>query len=235
MTRLSQIPIETAVHVKEFGEPLTLAKELAQNLTGHQFIAYDARFNIGDERDGKGALKYIKGGKKDSPLPGIVKFTRAQLTVNFDYQAKVEKRDGEFSGRGSWHTVVMVNGKISPLSVHKGDVVLDDNKAQVLDSEGNTQFTTPNPRLYLRYEIVRAHGDEPRANRNMRSKSVYVDAEGNEVDKSLVEPHLKSRGPRKDETDFQLTALDNILELRAGHVVYRKRHMMALPAAITVS
>lgn len=231
---------------KLFTNPLALAEYLVE-LEGHQFLPEDSLKMV----------KYHRSYPKNSSSPvanpfigsGLHKVQNCQATVTFDYQKKREKRGGEEPEyRGTWHTVVMSNCKVSPLSVHKSDVVTElpkdkedkiANYRAVLDAEGNVQFTTDEPRLYLRYEIVRDHGEDDRQNRQMRLESRYL-LPGKqhvrlitpdrayhwqgpcEVERASLEPFLPKRQPRKDETDMQVLSLAHVIELRAGGKVFRK-------------
>ena len=197
--------------VRFWRDPIEFATFLVA-LKGPQFMAYDAVFSMDD--DGRMVQKH-RVTKLPNPYfgRGLVKEATTQVSVNFDYKEKVERREGEYSGKGTWHTAVLVNGKPSPLSVHKSDVTVADD---------GTQTFHDGCRLYLRCEIVRFGEGETRAEKSMRSTSRYVLPDGTEVAASDIEPYLKARSERKDETDFIVVTLSNISELRAGGVVWRK-------------
>lgn len=239
--------------VRLFENPLAVADFLA-GLEGHQFLSYDAVF----PEDSLKMIKYHRQYPKNCANPvanpfigsGLYKTQSCQATVTFNYEKKRESRGGEEpERRGTWHTIVMVNGKVSPLSVHKSDVVtelpegMEDKLANyraVLDADGNVQFTTPEPRLYLRYEIVRGHGDGNRQERHMKSESHYWLPDGNsvelalpeagvqryndpiEIDRETLDPFLPARKARTDETDMQVMSLAHVRELRAGGEIYRQ-------------
>ena len=235
--------------VKFFGSPNALASDLSF-VQGSTFMAVRLVADM-TEMDDRNQPKRMK--KRGNPwmVPGksLRKFTTVQLTANFDYAAKVERRGGEESEtKGNYSQALLCGGKVTPLSTHKGDILThletDPSKAlcvdgkivdclanrrATLDADGNIQFTTQNPRVYLRAEIVRNAGEGSRQERTMRSKSVYVDETGAIVPNEEVEPFLKSRSERTDETDFVLYTLSNIIELRVGGIVYRSRqteHML---------
>ena len=234
--------------VRYFGNPFFLARDLAR-LTGNQFVTFLACYDM-TEQDSRGGLKRMKKIGNPFITTGLFKVSRSSVSVNFDYEAKRDARDGKQPETvGNWMTAVIVENAITPLAVHKDDVVtilcpdgtqgakvdsdgkiIDciQNHRAVLDASGSIQFTTDTPRLYVRYEIQRAAGEEPRAERKMRSESHYFDGSGVEVDKASVEPYLKKRPVRKDETDFQVTPLDNVEELHAAGVFYRKLHSHAI-------
>ena len=219
--------------------PMELALALV-GLQGSQFLSATSAIDM-LVVNAKGQL--TKMNKTGNPFLGktLVKKTTQQATVNFNYQKKRQARSGDApEHNGNWQTAVVINGKPTPLSTHKDDVktkLTDDtttaylnddgsikdciaNHRAVFNSAGDIQFVTNNPRLYLRYETVRDGGGELRNDRKMRLQSVYVDAYGNEVAKSDVEPWLKSRKPRTDETDVQTLNLGNVSELRIGGIVY---------------
>jgi hypothetical protein len=211
MTQVNTMNLVAAINggnVRFFRDPIALATDLAA-MVGPQFMAFDAVYD-GDEK----MVQKDRVTKLPNPYfgKGLKKHSTTQVTVNFNYEAKVEKRDGEYAGTGSWHQAILVNGKPSPLSTHKDDITI---------APDGTQTFVDNPRLYLRYEIVRVGEGEVRAEKTMRSESKYLLPDGSEVAKELVEPYLKAKSERKDETDFQVTALKNIVELRAGGMIFR--------------
>lgn len=229
-TAIVAIPLEDVAKVSMFGNLQSFADELME-LKGNQFLKFSAEYDM----EAKGKMN--KGGRKGVPANpyfgiGLRKIATTSATVNFDYDGKVERRGGEEAAtKGSWHTVCLLNGKVTPISVHKADILTElpgglpdrlNNRRAVLDADGNVQFMTAEPRLYLRYEIVRAAGEGDRQGRQMRSESRYEDTDGNEIAKDDLKPWLPKREPRTDETDMQLTALGNLTELHAGGKVYRR-------------
>ena len=175
--------------VRFWRDPIEFATFLVA-LKGPQLLSFDAVYPF-DEMSG--VVKKHRVTKLPNPFLGI----------------GLKK----YSGKGTWHTAVLVNGKPSPLSVHKSDVTVADD---------GTQTFHDGCRLYLRCEIVRFGEGETRAEKSMRSTSRYVLPDGTEVAASDIEPYLKARSERKDETDFIVVTLSNISELRAGGVVWRK-------------
>lgn len=245
MTTITNLPgvgeVET---IRFFGNPLSLAGDLA-GIKGSTFMSVKLSADM-LETDRKGALKRMnkRGNPFLAPGKSLQKFTDTQVSVNFDYASKVERRGGAApETHGNWSQAVIVNNHLSPLSTHKDDVVTvletDPTKAicgengkivdclanrrAVLDADGNVQFTCDNPRLYLRAEIQRNPGDGDRSERKMRSKSVYVDENRAIVPPEQVEPWLKSRSERTDETDMVVYDVNNIVELKASGLTYRNR------------
>tara|TARA_Y100000034_G_scaffold105973_1_gene134321 strand:+ start:390 stop:1088 length:699 start_codon:yes stop_codon:yes gene_type:complete len=223
MSQVSTTPQVTVVQVPAVERtialtPKILANHLKELGSASSFIGFSADYDL-DTMMNKGRASnrnphYGKGYRKASTT---------QASVNWaSSQKKTEDRGGVFSGKGSWHTVVMIDGKVTPLSVHKADVLCEDvptddgktKKVAIVSDNGNLTYTAESPRFYLRYEVKRDGGDGARSERRMRSTSEYRKADGTVVDKATIEPWLKSRGPRKDETDIQLTALGNLTALQ---------------------
>ena len=195
--------------------PMALALELLTTDPSGTILSFQAEYSM----DAKGKML-----KTNNPYigKGLVKVAKTQATARFNYDAKVAKRDGEpaKTDRKPWHTVIMLNGKPSALSVHKGDVLTDENDDAVYAADGSLTFTADEPRLYLRYEVQRTSGVGVRASRKMRSTSEYR-LNGEPIATELVKPYLPNRKPRTDETDFQLTALDNLTALAINGQRYR--------------
>jgi hypothetical protein len=221
-----QLTVGDVKTVNFFNDPLALASFLA-GLQGPQFLSFDAVYPM-DEK----MLKKSRKTKLPNPYlnRGLVKIARTVTTVNFQYQEKVEKREGEYSGKGSWSQVILVNGKPTPLSTHKSCIITDlmpgdkdtfANRTAVLDKNGMVQFTTKTPKLYIRYEIVRAGPGETREDKSLRSQSHFQLADGTVIAKDTLEEYLPEQKEREDKTDFQLTAIENITEMRAGGSVFR--------------
>jgi hypothetical protein len=205
---------ENANPVRFWHDPIEFATQLV-SLTGPQFMAFDAEYDM----DAKGKM-LVKHRVTKEPNPyvgrGLTKVATTQVTVNFDYEAKVEAREGIMSGKGNWTQAVTINGKPTCLSTHKDDCTVG--------ADGAITFHE-NPRLYLRCEIVRVGEGESRAEKKMRSESHYELREGNTVtvvSEDDLDPYLPSRAPRHDETDFIVVTLSNIVELRAGGYRWRQ-------------
>jgi len=237
-----------------FDNPIAFATALAA-CKGSSFIVFDAEFNM-DQTDKDGKLKYFNKnkrgtkGKTAEPNPflgkGLRKLSHVQVTVNFNYEKKVENRGGEApTHKGNWSQAVIVNGKVTPLSTHKDDILtelttdktnatLDEagniidclaNRRVVLSADGNIQFMTPTPRFYLRAEIVRtatADGDK-RADGQLHWVNKYVYPDGTELDAKALEDYLPAKTERTDETDFVVIGSENLVELRFGGQVWRRR------------
>ncbi len=203
----------TGKPVRFWNEPVEFATFLA-SLTGPQFISFDAVYDM--DETGKMVKKH-RVTKLPNPYLGLglKKYSTTQATVCFDYEAKVEARDGQLGSglRDPWSLAILVNGKPSPLSTHKADVTEGP--------EGEYRFV-PNPRLYLRCEFVRAGEGETREDKPLRTKSEYLLPDGTIVPYTDVEPYLPVYGENKSKTDFKLPKLSNLAELRAAGTIWRK-------------
>jgi len=189
-------------------------------------ISYDAVYDM-DEKKEDGSLKRMN--KRGNPWigKGLRKFQTGQATVNWaSSEEKTEKRGGEYAGTGAWHTAVIVRNGTTPLSVHKEDIETTPpdgnvNARRAIVRLGGLVYKTDKPRLYLRYEMKRAGGDEPRADRKVFTKSVYRLPDGTEVDAAEVKPYLKKKSQRKDETDIQTLSLPNVTRLAINGVIFK--------------
>lgn len=219
----------------------------------------------------KKARWYEKTGKKKGRAnpytgSGVRKESRSQQTVNFNYDQKVERRDGEQpESKGNHAQAVIIKGKVTPLSTHKADVICEpiegakqvakggcviDGKRYaypdvraVMDENGSVQFKTDQtPRLYLRCEYVRLGDADDRNERTMKTISRYLRPHATkgevEVNRKRLAEFLPARRPRKDQTDMQTIALDNIVEIRFSGMVWRRSGKIvpefgALPTAAT--
>jgi hypothetical protein len=234
---------------RTFVTPQQFATDLVY-IRGSTFMSYIACFDM-LETDGRGQLKKMK--KTDNPFIGksLYKVTKARLSVNFNYESKVETRGGEKPGHhGNWSQVVIVQNQLTPISTHKEDILCkletDPKKAQldaegkiiyclaniqpILDDTGTVQFTTDDPRLYLRYELMREAGEGPRNERRMQLTSTYYDINGTEIPADKVEQFLKTRPERTDETDVQTTSLTHIAALTVNGITYRAKDIPSLVA-----
>jgi len=240
----SALNAATDPNVRVFTNLIDFALSLV-GIKGHTFLSFDAVYDM-CERDSKGKLKRMnatKRGDRSTQNPfigsGLTKFAKTTATANFDYEKKRESRGGEASeSEGNWQQALVLKGKLTPLTVHKGDIVtrlkdgIDPNSSEalkianqvaVLDADGSVQLKTDQPRLYLRYEVVREGGDDERAKRAMRSESVYLKANGEVVDKSEIVPYIREYdAKRTDETDHQTCSLDSVVEIRIGGMVWRR-------------
>jgi len=182
----------------------TLAGILAGLPIGNQFISYDAEYDMVSDK------KKLKASGRAHFTNGLKKRTHKSATVCFDYKTKVEKNEGEYSGRGSWHTVCMIDGKATPLSLHKGDVLCEDDtigvmqRVAVIDSKGNSVIIADNPRAYLRYEDTEYQ----------KTPVEWVDNDGKQIEESEVTPHLPKQSPRTDNTRLQVVGLSNLSNLK---------------------
>ncbi len=166
----------------------------------------------------KGKMK-----KTGNPFIGkpLFKIAATVATANFNYDNKVAGRDGERGEqRGSWHTVVLIGNKLTPVSVHKDDIVTTDavkiaDRKAVLDETGSVQFTTDEPRLLL------AIRDCPRSGRQGSRVPPDADHEplrvGRRGSRQRGSQAVSADAPAaQGNTDMQLTALDNLTQLVIG-------------------
>ncbi len=240
MTQLNAL-IPNAANVRFFSNALDFALYLL-GLGGHPIMTQHAAYDL-DKKDKMLVNKRGTRGNNAIKNPyrgvGLVKYAVSQMTVSFDCQKKVESREGlPAESQGNWIQAVIVKNQITPLATHKGDIETrlkdgidansDDakliaNQVAVLSDDGSVIFKTDEPRLYLRYEVIRTGDALDRNEKKMRSRSCYRKADGTFVDKKDLADYLPDRQPRLDQTDYQLTALDNIVELRFNGERWRKR------------
>lgn len=191
-------------------DALMLARWLL-TLRGPQFLSFTARYPM----DAPG--KMLKAGRVDrQPNPwlgrGLIKQAVTQATVCFDYERKRKGRGGaEPRTHTSWHVPVLLDGRPSPMAVHKGDTAI----------VGDRQVLRASARLYLRYEVVRDGGDGPRQSRDKRSGEQFLLPDGSTVKAGDLTQYLP-QPKRTDETDFQVTAFEHLVEVRAAGNVWRR-------------
>jgi hypothetical protein len=140
---------------------------------------------------------------------GLFRHVRATVNVGFDYAAKVEKRtDGEETAKGgNWSQAVVIGERITPLSVHKADVLTLDPLTVKDDA-----------RAYLRYDLLTKAQEA--ANFGKKDFSLYVDKDGNHVPEDAVKPHQPPYRP--GVVEFRLLGLANVLSVRFGGMVYHQ-------------
>ena len=244
MSQLNSL-LPNVKNVRYFNNAVAFALYL-MGVEGYPLMSQYAVYDM--DEDGK-MLKNKRGtrGKNAVVNPylgqGLKKYAVSKLTVSFDYYKKVEKREGELGEtQGNWIQAVVINGKVTPLATHKGDVVtrlkegIDPNSDEakkfanhvaVMDDKGSVIFTADKPRLYLRYEIVRQGNSDDRNENRMISRSCYQTADGRVICKKNLEDYLPERKPRLDQTDVQLTSLENIVELRFNGEIWRNMNAEA--------
>lgn len=125
------------------------------NQTTEQLVTMDELRDILIRRHGSAFARVVmltsmddknKMRKTNNPWYGknIRKETMATVLVNFDYDASLQRRtDGEESAKGgpTWQQAVIIDGKLTPLTVHKKDVISVDPLR-----------INPNANCYLRCE-----------------------------------------------------------------------------------
>ena len=235
LTNLFNLKLEAAVVVaieKQTSKNACIvsATELAgilANIHGHTFCSTVEMMDMT-------AKKRMNKGRGSNVNPwmtsGLFKRSVKQLTVNFNYEAKREKRGGDAPAKpGNWQQAFMLDGKLTPLTAHKGDCIVDNDQLPIADqtaqtdADGTTMIAVDEPRLYLRYEIQRDAGDGNRQDKAMRSTSSYFKADGEtaltDAEVETVKPWLKKQS-RTDETDFQLTSLDALRSINIDGMTY---------------
>lgn len=172
---------------------------------GAAFLSFDADYNM-LEVNAKGALtKMLKTG---NPFLGGVlrKIATTNVLANFDYGDALERRtDGAETAADNgktWQQRIVLNGKPTPLTVHKDDVL-------EYDGDGNTVKIRPGARAYLNSEF-------------RSSEYRYIDGDGNEVNKSAVAPYLPKRSER-GAVKWHTVNLSNVTEMRMNGMTYRIR------------
>ena len=155
--------------------------------TGCAFASMDADYDA-DE----------KMKKRNNPFygQGLRKLSKTEVMVTFDYDKSMEKRGDEAAKNGkTWsQAVTREDGSLTPLSVHKADIVTPQSPGQRLVLKDGA-------RAYLRCEF-------------RSTKSRYIDAEGNEVAYELIKPHLKATGKDDRTVKFHTVGLKNVTKLR---------------------
>ena len=240
-----QSAFKNASKFRFFNEIFPLALELT-NVKGHQFISFECELPLEDK-----LLKKKRGTKGPTAVPcpylgrNLRKLSYKNATANFSYDAKVESRGGVVADtKGNWIQAVVYKGRITPLATHKGDIVTTvkpgidpnsadakkwENRVAVMDDDDSIQFLPEcvEPRLYLRYEIIRSNGvtAEEKADRNKRKMqvdAVHIIDHGIAVDADDLKDYLPVPDYRDDQTDYQLMSLANLVRLNAGGLVWQK-------------
>ena len=160
---------------------------------GCAFASIDADYDL----DGK--MK-----KRNNPFygKGLRKLSKTEVMVTFDYEKSMENRGDEAKGGSTWsQAVTRENGSLTPLSVHKADIVTPQSPGQRLVLKDDA-------RAYLRCEF-------------RSSTSRYVDAEGNEVAADLIKPHLKATGKDDRTVKFHTVGLKNVKAMRLDGEAFR--------------
>lgn len=175
--------------------------------SGSAFISVLARYDMS-------AGKNPKMRKTDNPFFGnCFKVAETRGGVTFDYDAGVARRlvgegkDTDEHRKGtSWHLPVLVNGKLSPLAVHKADVTAPDGTVDY----GMLNDAT---RVYLRYRF------------DASISSRFEKSDGTPLPSDAVKPFVKESSDYgnqglEDPLRFQLVAFSNIVSLTIDGTVY---------------
>lgn len=156
---------------------------------GSAFIGFDA------ETSPK-LNKRHRETKEPCPFTNLVKHSKVNGLVTFDYESMMERRGDEAAGTGNWsQAIIRPNGSLTPLSCHKDDIQYNGSKITWLSTR---------PRIYLRYE-------------QKSSESYYTD-NGKKVEKENVYPYLP---PYKPQTvAFRTLKISNLKRLTIDKVTY---------------
>jgi hypothetical protein len=195
------IPIHTITH----DNLITALIARALRLDGRGDILY-ATYQT--DMLGKGKLR---AAAKSHFKNGIFHKVGVTMQVNYDYATKLENRtDGEETAKGgnTWQQAVIVNGKKTPLAVHKEDIEFSD---------GVNMSFIPGARVYMRYEPITQNQKDAGFGKNDYSK--YVDSLGNGIAYSDVQPFFFDR---KDESpvNHRTLALGNVTSIKLEGETY---------------
>lgn len=180
------------------------------------FASFEAEYNMDD----KGKMNKGRGANRNPYLgKGLKKLAKTNVLVNFDYSAALERRtEGkETAADGNWQQAVIVDGKLTPLAIHKADIKTQpkaDAEAKnlkgyaaleaVYDAEGSIIIEAEEPRCYLRCEY-------------RSSESTYI-LDGEEVSAEAVKPWLPKRQPQTVE--HHTVTLANVTVARFDGTTY---------------
>lgn len=175
------------------------------------------------ERDGRGDVMVVdyktdmlrksklRAAARTAFDNGLFREVRTTIQVNYNYDKKLQNRtDGREKAVGgkTWQRAVVVNDKLTPLTVHASDLLTD-----------NPQTFAPGARAYLRYEPLTAK--QRNSNFGKGDYSKYVDAAGDEIPAETVKPFYFDRKPQA--VNHRTLGLANVTAVRFGGVVYQVR------------
>jgi hypothetical protein len=153
----------------------------------------------------KGKLRAAAKGVFPDGLRHIVRKT---IQVNYNYARKLENRTGgaeTASGGPTWQRAVEIDGCLTPLTVHRADVVAEKPLTFV-----------PNARAYLRYEPL----TEKQRNAGFGGADFdrYEDGHGSIVPSASVWPFFFAR--KKQAVNHRTLALHNVTAVRMDGILY---------------
>jgi hypothetical protein len=120
---------------------------------------------------------------------GIWHEVTRDVNVNYDYGKKYEARTGEAApGTGNWQQAVIIDGRVSPLTTHRDDVIGNRDDTTIVARSG---------RFYLRYEPLTEA--QRAAGFGKGNTSRYVDNDGKIIPDATVAPHFGSRAAQPVE------------------------------------
>ncbi len=175
------------VSVKELIDTLVTLK-------GCKFASIDAEYPMDK-----------KMNKRNNPYygQGLVKESTTNVMVTFDYDASLQRRsDGKEAAANNgntWQQAIIIDGKLTPLTTHKDDVLGKDDKGNLILKN--------DARAYLRCEF-------------RSSKSTIIDADGEEVSKEAVAPYLKKTSGKRT-VEFHTVSLASVKRMTINGIEYR--------------
>jgi len=158
---------------------------------------------------GKGKLR---AAAKTHFVNGISHKVGVTMQVNYDYATKVENRTyGEETAKGgpTWSQAVIVNGKRTPLAVHKADIEFSD---------GVNMSFIPGARVYMRYEPIT--DAQKNAGFGKNDYSQYVDSQGKEIDYNEIKPFFLDKGKPDSGVNHRTLALGNVTSIKLEGETY---------------
>jgi len=180
------------------------------------------------ERDGRGDVMIVEyetdmtqsssvsKPKLRAAFPnGLRHIVRTTVQVNYDYARKVENRtDGAETAKGgpTWQRAVVIDGCMTPLTVHNKDVATDEPLTFI-----------PNARAYLRYEPLTDAQREGGFGKGdfSRYETVNADGEWVEVAYADVQPIFYDRA--ETAVNHRTLSLKNVTAMRFGGIDYQIR------------
>lgn len=192
------IAVETPAVTEQVVTAQTLRDILLTAPSGNTFISIEAVYDMND----KGKMKKTGNPFIGQNVQNVQKHSKTSVMVNFSYEKSMENRGDESKKVGNWAMPVKIDGKFTPLSVHRKDV----NK---VDEDGNAIDLNDNANIYLRGE-------------DRGTKSVYKYEDGTDLtadEVATLKTFLPKRQPQT--VAFRLIGLNNIKSLTMNGVKYK--------------
>lgn len=202
-TKKRAVSIPTPASTDAQGNIIASVDEIRDMLamqSGASFVGFSARYDLI-----KKMVKKHRETKEPNPWldSGVAKLSTTTILVSFDYDASLQRRtDGEEQAAGgpTWQQALIVNGRLTPLTVHSEDVE---------EHDGHNVICKPNARCYLRGEF-------------RSSESKFVMPDGEELNAEKV-ADLKQYLPiykQGEVVKFRTVCLNNIESIRFGGTSY---------------